>query len=330
MANKSFEFHEFSEEMEIDSNYSGQSAWKEGLHRFGKNKGAVIGLFFIVVIVLLSIFVPIFSSHPYDAVNSAYQNLPPRIPLLEKLGIFDGTRNGVNLYEQLGIEDTYFYFGTDTLGRDQFTRVFAGTRISLIVAVVATAADMVIGVAYGLISGYYGGMVDIIMQRVTEIVHGIPTLVIVTMLMLVLKPGIGNIIIALLISGWIGMSRLVRAQIMQLKEREYALASKVLGASDREIIFREILPNTSGQIIIMAMMSIPTAIFTESFLSYIGLGISAPNASLGVLINDGYKSMLMYPYLLIVPVIVFALLMISTNLFADGLRDALDPEMRDA
>lgn len=329
MENDRFALHGMAEDIEIDKTSKGSSGWKDALYRFNKNKGAVFGLVCILLIVLFAIFAPMLSSHAYDEVNAAWQNLPPRVPLIEKLGILDGTRDGVDLYAQRGLEDTYFFFGTDALGRDQWTRVFSGTRISLLVAVIAAAADMLIGVVYGLISGYYGGRVDMVMQRITEVVYGIPSLVVVTLLMLVLKPGIGSIIIALLISGWIGMSRLVRAQILKLKEQEYVLASRSMGARDRDILFKEILPNTMGQIMIMTMTSIPSAIFTESFLSYIGLGIPAPHASLGVLISDGYKSMLLYPYLLIVPIVVFALLMISLNLFADGLRDALDPRMKD-
>ena len=324
-----FDFHKTPENIEIDRNFSGSNGFREGVYRFQKNKGAVVGFVFVVLIVLLAVIAPAASPYSYDEIHTAWQNLPPRVPLIEKLGILDGTRKGVDLYEKAGLEDTYFLFGTDTLGRDLFTRVFCGVRISLLIAVIAAGADMVIGVTYGLICGYYGGTVDMILQRVIEIIHSIPNLVIVTMLMLLLKPGMGSIIIALLISGWIGMSRLVRAQTLKLKQQEYILASRTLGASDRSIIFGEILPNTFGQIIIMTMTSIPGAIFMESYLSYIGLGIPAPQASLGSLISDGYKTMLTYPYQLIIPALVFAILMISLNLVADGLRDALDPKMKD-
>ena len=203
-----------------------------------------------------------------------------------------------------------------------------GTRISLFVALVAVLADMIIGIMIGVISGYFGGMVDIVLQRITEVIWGIPNLVVVTLLMLILRPGLTSIILALLFSGWIGMSRLVRAQVLKLKEMEYVLVGKTLGASSWNLIFKDILPNTMAQIIIMAMMSVPNAIFTEAFLSYIGLGIPAPEASLGVLINDGYQNMLLFPYQVLIPVIIFAVLMISLNLFADGLRDALDPKMK--
>jgi oligopeptide transport system permease protein len=167
-----------------------------------------------------------------------------------------------------------------------------------------------------------------IMQRFAEILNGIPTLVIVTLLGLVLPAGIWSIIFALMITGWIGMARISRAEVLKLKESEYILASKTLGAKDFAIIFKDILPNIFGQLVIMAMFSIPNAIFTEAFLSFVGLGIQPPQASLGSLISDGYKSLTIHPYQIAAPVIVLALLMLSFNLFADGLRDAFDPSMK--
>lgn len=329
MGNGRFDFHEWSEKTDIEYVSAEQNGFKEAIYRFQKNKGAVVGFFFVVIIILFSIFEPMLSPYAYDEINTSLQNLPPRIPIIEKLGIFNGTAKGINMYTGEALADKYFFFGTDTLGRDIFLRVFSGTRISLLIAVIAAGVDMVIGVTYGLICGYYGGKVDLIMQRIIEIIHSIPNLVVVTMLMLIFKPGVGSIIIALLISGWIGMSRLIRAQTLKLKEQEYVLACRTLGVKDSKIIFGEILPNTSGQIIIRTMTSIPGAIFMESFLSYIGLGIPAPQASLGSLISDGYKVMLIYPYQLILPALLFAILMISLNLVADGLRDALDPKMKD-
>ena len=166
-----------------------------------------------------------------------------------------------------------------------------------------------------------------IMQRVAEILNGIPTLVIVILLGLVLPPGIYSVIFTLMITGWIGMERITRAQVLKVKEMEYVLAARTLGAKDFFIIFKEILPNIFGQIIVESMFSIPNAIFMEAYLSFVGLGVPAPLASLGSLISDGYKSMLTYTHMLMIPVIVLALLMLSFNLFADGLRDAFDPKM---
>ena len=167
------------------------------------------------------------------------------------------------------------------------------------------------------------------MQRILEIINGIPTLIIVTLLMLVMKPGLSSIITALLITGWVGMSRVSRAQILKLKEQEFILASRTLGEGSLSIIFKDILPNIFGQPITMSMFSIPNAIFSEAFLSFVGLGVPAPMASLGSLINDGYKSFLIHPYMLVFPALVLALLMLSFNMLADGLRDAFDPRMQE-
>lgn len=311
-----------------DDAFSTVPSWKETLYIFAKNKGAIAGVIFIAIMVILAIWGPSFNAYPYDYVQVDRQNLPPRIPGLEKLGIFDGTLNGMNMYEMKGCLDEYYWFGTDTLGRDLFTRFCQGTRISLIVAIVSAILDLLIGVSYGLIAGYYGGKVDMIMMRITEIINGIPSLVVVSLLVVILSPGLTSIIIAMVISGWIGMSRLVRANTLRLKASEHILASKTLGTSTFKILFREIFPNLLSSVIVMAMMSVPGAIFMESFLSFVGLGIPAPQASLGSLISDGYNHMLMYPYQLAIPAVFFGLLMISLNLFGDGLRDALDPKQK--
>ncbi|MDO4633077.1 MAG: ABC transporter permease [Eubacteriales bacterium] len=304
------------------------SSIKETLVIFSKNKGAVAAAVIILVLVILAVIGPHLNQYTYDYVQIDRQNLPPRIPGLEKLGIFDGTLKGVNMYEAKGCLEEYYWFGTDSLGRDLFTRLWQGTRISLIVAVVSALLDLLIGVTYGLISGYYGGRLDLIMQRITEVIHSIPSLVVVSLLIIVIHPGLFSIILAMTISGWIDMSRLVRANTLRLKASEHILASRTLGTKIPVILFREIFPNLLNSVIVMAMMSIPTAIFTESFLSFVGLGIPAPQASLGSLINDGYGKMTIYPYQAAIPVVVFALLMISLNLAGDGLRDALDPKQK--
>lgn len=311
-----------------DDAFGAVASWKETLIVFSRNKGAVFGVIFILLMVILAVFGPSMNGYAYDYVQVDRQNMPPRIPGLENLGIFDGTMKGVDIYEMKGCKDEYYWFGTDTLGRDLFTRFCQGTRISLIVAVISALLDLVIGVSYGLISGYYGGKVDMIMQRVTEIINGIPSLVIVSLLVVVMSPGLGSIIVAMTISGWIGMSRLVRANTLRLKASEHIMASKTLGTGTVKILFKEIFPNLLSSVIVMAMMSVPGAIFMESFLSFVGLGIPAPQASLGSLISDGYNHMLMYPYQLAIPAVFFALLMISLNLAGDGLRDALDPKQK--
>lgn len=324
-----FELADNSERVQIDHNYISQSYWKDAFIRFKSNKGAVIGLIIILIISLFAIFGPMISDHTYKSVNIRHKNLAPRIEGFENSFIFNGVSNRINSYEQKGLDDVYYIFGTDTLGRDLWTRTWMGTRISLYIAIIAVAIDMLIGMIYGLVSGYYGRSIDSAMQRFIEILSGIPNLVIVTLLIVILKPGLVTITIALMITGWIGMSRVARAQMLKLKEQEFVLASRTLGASNFAIIFKDILPNIFGQIIIMSMFSIPTAIFTEAFLAFIGLGIPQPMASLGSLISEGFKSMTIYPYMIAAPVVVLALLMLSFNLLADGLRDALDPKMKE-
>ena len=309
--------------------YENHSYWKDVWKRFSQNKGAILGLICIVIIISFAIVAPMISSHTYKSMIVEHASLPPRIPFLEQFGIFNGYRKGIDVYAAKGLQDVYYYFGTDTLGRDLWTRVWFGTRISLYIAFVAMLIDMGIGVIYGLISGYIGGRTDLYMQRFIEVLSGIPNLVIVTLLVLVLKPGILSITIALMITGWIGMSRLVRAQVLKLKEQEYILASKTLGASAYEIIVQDVMPNIMGQVITMSMFSIPSAIFTEAFLAFIGLGLQAPMASVGSLISDGYKSMTIMPHMVAFATIVLAILMLSFNVLADGLRDAFDPKQRE-
>lgn len=325
----------------IDKVYESRPYWKEILATFFKNKGSVLALIGIVVVIFMALVGPKLNGHTYYEQTISHQNLAPRIKLLEKIGIFDGsekmvTSTGkviVNKYvdkeKTTGLEDTYYWFGTDVLGRDIFTRTWTGTSISLYIALVAVIVDMCFGMSYGLISGYFGGKVDNLMQRFAEILNGIPTLVIVTLLMLVLKPGLVTITIALSITGWIGMSRVARAQVLKLKEQEFILATKTLGARNFYVIFKEILPNIIGQLIIMSMFSIPNAIFTEAFLAFIGLGVPAPLASLGSLISEAFKSFTTHPYMIIFPVIVLGIVMLSFNMLADGLRDAFDPKMKE-
>ncbi len=317
-----------NESFQADVVYKSISFWKEVRLRFTANKGAVIGVIFIACIIFMAIFGPYMNEHTYKSKVDEHINLPARIPVIENIGIFDGEKDGVNIYEKKGLDDVYYWFGTDNLGRDLWTRTWVGTRVSLYIALLAVVIDMFIGMGYGLISGYLGGGVDTVMQRFIEILSGIPNLVVVTLFVIILNPGILSISLALVITGWIGMSRVVRSQVLKMKELDFILASKTMGAKTSSLIFHDLLPNIFGQVIIMSMFSIPNAIFYESFLAFIGLGLQPPLASLGVLINDGYKSILVYPHIIVAPVVVLALLMLSFNLVADGLRDALDPKMK--
>jgi oligopeptide transport system permease protein len=322
--------HENIDDFKSNETYAHTSFWRDVFQRLAKNKGALIGMTIIVLIIGMAIFMPVVSKYTYKEVTLDHKYLPPKVPGLEVLGIFNGTAEGVDVYAKNNIPaGTYYYFGTDNLGRDIWTRLWNGTRISLLIAIIAVAIDLLIGMTIGLISGYFGGKVDFIIQRFVEILNGIPQLILVTLFVLVIEPGIVSIILALLISGWIPMSRVCRAQVLKQKEQEYVLASRTLGANNFRISFLEILPNVLGQVVIMSMFSIPSAIFTESYLAFIGLGVRAPMASLGSLVSTGYKSFLSHPYLVIIPVTILALLMISFNLFADGLRDAFDPTMKE-
>ncbi len=308
--------------------FQGKPRWKETFGIFAKNKGALVSLIFVLLLVILSVLGPIFSQYTYDGINMTAQNLPPRIPGIEKLGIFDGMLKDRNMYEVKGVLDEFHWFGTDNLGRDLFVRFCHGTRISLLIGAISALLNMVIGVAYGLVSGYYGGKLDMVMQRIIEVIHGIPSLVIVSLLVIVLKPGVTSIIIAMAISQWTGTSRLTRANTLRLKEMEHIMASRTLGVGTGRILFKEIFPNLLSSVIVMTMMSVPGAVFMEAYLSFVGLGIPNPQASLGSLINDGYQNMLLYPSQMIIPAVFFALLMLALNMIGDGLRDALDPTQK--
>ncbi|WP_028782054.1 oligopeptide ABC transporter permease [Thalassobacillus devorans] len=234
----------------------------------------------------------------------------------------------LDVYEAKGLENN-FWFGTDSLGRDLWTRTWHGTRISLYIAFLAAAIDMVIGVIYGGVSAYYGGRVDNIMQRIIEVLVGIPNLVIVILMILILEPGILSITIALTITGWISMARIIRGQVLKLKNQEFVLASRTLGSPDSRILKKHLVPNVTGLIVINTMFTIPSAIFFEAFLSFIGLGLPTPVASLGTLIDDGFKSLQTNPHVLIFPAIIISMIMVAFNILADGLRDAFDPKMRE-
>lgn len=308
-----------------------EDSWR----RLKKNRGAMISLFVVVLIILMAVFAPVIAPHSPLTQNPAFSNLSPKIPGLEHLSWFDGmsvNRGGalIDDYEKAGVpEGVYYYLGTDSLGRDLLSRILFGTRISLIVAFVAALINLFLGISYGMVSGWMGGRVDNFMQRLLEILSGIPNLVIVVLMLLVLDPGLISIIITIALTSWISMARVVRAQTIRLKQQEYVLAAQVLGVRPMTILFRHILPNMIGIIIVQVMFSIPSAIFFEAFLSFIGIGIPAPNASLGTLLNDGYQTFRFLPHLMWYPAAIISILMLSFNILADGLRDAFDPKMKE-
>ena len=275
--------------------------WQDAWLRLKKDKMAIAGLCFIVLLMLLALIGPMFSS----------------------IGYADQDFNNVNAgpsYEH--------WFGTDSLGRDLFIRVLYGARISLSIGLIASLINLVIGVLYGGISGLMGGKVDRIMMNIVDVLYSVPTLLYVILLMVVFKPGLLNIFIALGISYWLQMARIVRGQVLSIKEQEFVLAAISMGASKWRLLTKHLIPNAVGAIVVSWSLSIPDAIFTEAFLSFIGLGVSAPMASWGVLASEGINSMRGYPFQLFFSAAAISLTMLAFNFLSDGLRDALDPKMR--
>ncbi len=295
--------------------------WKDAWKRLRANKVAMGSLIVILLVFLAAIIGPMLSPYAYDQINKGSENLSP---------------------------NAQHIFGTDSLGRDLFTRTMIGARISLAVGIVAALMISVIGILYGAISGFIGGWVDIVMMRIVDIVYSVPTILIVILLQVVLreplvrfvesgnapeflsKLGVGliSIFFVLALLYWVDMARIVRGQILSLKEQEYVLAAKVLGSSNKNIILKHLIPNCIGQIIVVTTLKIPEAIFVESFLSFIGLGVSIPMASLGSLSQVALKGIYSFPYMLIFPAATISVIILSMNLFGDGLRDALDPRMK--
>lgn len=318
-----------NKEINIDRNFASQSYWKGVAKRFFRKKRSVIGLVIVVLIIFFAFLGPVLSPYGYTQIISAQVDgrtvtagsLIPRIPFIHELltgQAFDDPFAGYT-----------FLFGTDSVGRDLLTRTCYGARVSLLIAFVTIIIDMFIGMSYGLISGFFGGMTDALMQRVVEIIYSVPRLVIVSVMAIFLPKGVGLVIVTLLITEWIGMSKIARAEMLQLKEQEFILASRTLGAGSGRLIFSDVLPNTVGPIITQVMFSIPTAIFTEAFLSFVGVGIVLPDCSIGSLIEDGFNNITTLPHQIIPPVIVLALLMLGFNFIGDGLREAIAPTTED-
>lgn len=275
--------------------------WQDAWLRLKKDRAAMLGLGFIVFMMLAAVFIPMFSSISYAEQDFSQTNLAPS-------------------WDHL--------FGTDNLGRDMFIRVLYGARISLSIGVVASLINLLIGVVYGGISGFVGGRTDRIMMNIVDILYSVPALLYVILLMVVFKPGLTNIYIALGISYWLQMARIVRGEVLKIKEQEFVMAAQSMGATPSRILFKHLIPNALGVIIVSLSLSIPDAIFTEAFLSFIGLGVSAPMASWGVLCSDGINSIRAFPFQLFFPAVAISLTMLAFNFFSDGLRDALDPKMR--
>ena len=312
----------------------------DAIRRFRRNKVAVVSFFFIVFILLAIILIPLFYPYGYEEqlgvlpgkpVDGSYNNLAP-------------FQYGTTELERIAAGEKIWphIFGTDGLGRDYFIRVIYGTRVSLIVGFFAALVVLIIGTIYGSISAFAGGKVDMVMMRIVDVIYSLPDMVIIILLSVVLNKAfdfegtvfedLGTSIISIFIVYallyWVSMARLVRGQVLSIKQTEYVLASRSIGSSSGFVIRKHILPNCLSVIIVSATLQVPSAIFTESFLSFIGLGVSAPMPSLGSLASDAVSSLSTRPYLLLVPAIFICLIVLALNLMGDGLRDAFDPKQR--
>ena len=281
--------------------YESKTYFKDAWGRFKQNKLAMAGLIFLVFMIVMCILVPVFSSYSYDG-----QDL-----------------NAINEMSSLAHP-----MGTDYLGRDLFVRVMMGGRISLTVGFAAAAISMCVGITYGGISGYFGGKVDMVMMRIVDAMYSIPDMLYIILITVVLEPSMGSILLGICISSWMGMARQVRTQVMTLKEQEFSLAAFVLGASKKRILFKHLIVNSMGPIIVSVTLLVPSAIFNEAFLGFLGIGVPAPNASWGTLANDAKRFMTTQPMQVIWPTLAICLTMLARNFIGDGLGDALDPKKK--
>ena len=276
--------------------------WQDAWRRLKKNKVAMVSLVLLGLMVLMTIIGPMIGKFEYQATNNDMLNVKP---------------------------NSTYWFGTDSLGRDLFSRIWVGGRISITIGLVGAIVDTVVGTIYGGIAGYLGGIADDIMMRILEILVSIPYLVLVILIRVLMdQGGMTPLIIAMTITGWCYMARLVRGQLLQIKEQEYVLAAKALGANASRVIAKHLVPNTLGVMIVAITFDIPGFIFAEAFLSFLGIGVQSPMTSWGALAAAGQQNLMFYAYQLIFPAVAISLTMLSFNLLGDGLRDALDPKLR--
>lgn len=275
--------------------------WQDAWRRLKQNKVAIISMIILAIIVVMCAIGPYITQHKYTEQILDNINLKP---------------------------SKEYWFGTDNLGRDLFSRLWIGGRVSIAIGVIGTIIEVIIGCIYGGISGYFGGKIDNIMMRIVEVLNSIPYMIVVIIISIFLGKGMFAMLIALCITGWTGMARMVRGQVMQLKQSEYVLAAQALGGKPSRLIMKHLIPNTIGIIIVYMTFDIPGFIFAEAFLSFIGLGIQPPATSWGAMCSFGQSVMDFYPHELFFPAAAICLTMLAFNLLGDGLRDALDPKLR--
>lgn len=312
------------------------SFWKDGMRRLMKNKVAMTSLVVIIIVMIFSFIVPMFYPYSYKEQIKGANNLAPMEYSAEEQARIDA---GEKVFPHI--------FGTDKMGRDYAIRVMMGSRISLLVGLIATGIILFIGSIYGSVAAFFGGWVDLIMMRVVDIIYTIPDILLIVLLSFALKaplgtlatvPGFGwvnivgenliSIFVVFALLYWVGMARMVRSQILMLKESEYVTAARALGVKSSTIIRKHLLTNCIGTLIVTTTLQIPSSIFTESFLSFLGMGVAVPLPSLGSLASDAINGMNTYPYLLFIPALLISLIILSFNLLGDGLRDAFDPKLK--
>lgn len=294
------EFFNPIDKLEQDSEFIAmepRSFWHDVWDRFRSNRRALIGFIVLLLIVLLAVLGPFFSPYPYDGMGTEVNCGP----------------------------SAAHWFGTDALGRDLFTRVLYGIRISLFVGFVSTLINCAIGVLYGGVAGYVGGRTDAVMMRFVDVLYAVPSLLYIILLMMMFGANVGSIMLGMCISGWVGIARLMRTQVISLKGREYVLAAYTEGAGPARILFKHMFSNAMSPILVQATLAIPQAIFQEAFLSFIGMGISAPQASLGTLAQDARMYMAVYPQQMICPIAMICIIIFALNFISEGLSEALDP-----
>ncbi len=311
--------------------------WKDGIRRLKKNKIAMVSIVVIVIVFILSFVIPQLYPYSYEQQIRGSENLAPMQYSVKELASMDA---GESVFPHV--------LGTDNLGRDYAVRVMMGSRVSLIVGLVASAIILLIGSLYGSVAGFFGGWVDMIMMRIVDMIYTVPDILIIVLLSvafdqplkaLAQKPGfqwiqvIGvnliSIFVVFALLYWVGMARIVRSQILILKEQEYVTAARALGASSAHIIKKHLLTNCIGTLIVTTTLQIPSSIFTESFLSFLGLGVAAPMPSLGSLASAALNGLQSYPHRLFAPALMISVIILSFNLLGDGLRDAFDPKLKD-